>query len=139
MQHFPVIFLYLWFFSSFPLSSNQIMVCHCKPPPDGGLGCGEECLNRVLNIECVKGTCPCGDICSNQQVASYTFSLFYVFVCVVLLVYSRIFLPSSKSVNMANSNGSNAGRKGTGCSWKRLLRKDSFSLNMLGRWVFCHL
>ncbi|CAK7346920.1 unnamed protein product [Dovyalis caffra] len=31
------------------------------------LGCGDECLNRMLNIECVQGTCPCGDLCSNQQ------------------------------------------------------------------------
>lgn len=46
---------------------DEIMVCHCKPPSDGGLGCGEECLNRMLNIECVKGTCPCGTLCSNQQ------------------------------------------------------------------------
>ena len=44
------------------------MVCHCKRPPDGKLGCGDECLNRMLNIECVQGTCPCGDLCSNQQV-----------------------------------------------------------------------
>ncbi|KAF5749066.1 histone-lysine N-methyltransferase ASHH2 [Tripterygium wilfordii] len=34
---------------------------------DGWLGCGDQCLNRMLNIECVQGTCPCGDICSNQQ------------------------------------------------------------------------
>ncbi|GAV80805.1 SET domain-containing protein/zf-CW domain-containing protein, partial [Cephalotus follicularis] len=46
---------------------DEIMVCHCKPPPDGQLGCGDECLNRMLNIECVQGTCPCGDLCSNQQ------------------------------------------------------------------------
>ncbi|KAL5776836.1 hypothetical protein ACOSP7_009762 [Xanthoceras sorbifolium] len=46
---------------------DEIMVCHCKPPPDGRLGCGDECLNRMLNIECVWGTCPCGDLCSNQQ------------------------------------------------------------------------
>ncbi|WCJ43491.1 Histone-lysine N-methyltransferase ASHH2 [Euphorbia peplus] len=46
---------------------DEIMVCHCKLPQDGGLGCGDECLNRMLNIECVKGTCPCGDLCSNQQ------------------------------------------------------------------------
>lgn len=44
------------------------MVCHCKPPKVGQLGCGEDCLNRMLNIECVRGTCPCGDLCSNQQV-----------------------------------------------------------------------
>ncbi|KAJ8773413.1 hypothetical protein K2173_028590 [Erythroxylum novogranatense] len=46
---------------------DEIMVCHCKIPVDGGLGCGDECLNRMLNIECVQGTCPCGDLCSNQQ------------------------------------------------------------------------
>lgn len=46
---------------------DEIMVCHCKPPSNGKLGCGDECLNRMLNIECVQGTCPCGDLCSNQQ------------------------------------------------------------------------
>ncbi|CAA7013440.1 unnamed protein product [Microthlaspi erraticum] len=46
---------------------DEIMVCHCKPPPDGRLGCGEECLNRMLNIECLHSTCPAGDLCSNQQ------------------------------------------------------------------------
>ncbi|KAG6482247.1 hypothetical protein ZIOFF_058878 [Zingiber officinale] len=45
----------------------MIMVCHCKPPSDGSLGCRDQCLNRMLNIECVKGTCPCGELCSNQQ------------------------------------------------------------------------
>ncbi|XWS21683.1 hypothetical protein CRYUN_Cryun30bG0075300 [Craigia yunnanensis] len=49
------------------LNFKQIMVCHCKRPPDGKLGCGDECLNRMLNIECVQGTRPCGDLCSNQQ------------------------------------------------------------------------
>ncbi|KAJ9566974.1 hypothetical protein OSB04_002940 [Centaurea solstitialis] len=44
-----------------------IMVCHCKPLFDGRMGCRDECLNRMLNIECVKGTCPCGEFCSNQQ------------------------------------------------------------------------
>ncbi|KAK1407678.1 hypothetical protein QVD17_39300 [Tagetes erecta] len=46
---------------------DEVMVCHCKPPVDGRLGCRDECLNRMLNIECVKGTCPCGEFCSNQQ------------------------------------------------------------------------
>lgn len=46
---------------------DEVMVCHCKPPPVGQLGCGDECLNRILNIECDPGTCPCGDFCSNQQ------------------------------------------------------------------------
>ncbi|KAL9394520.1 hypothetical protein Peur_013805 [Populus x canadensis] len=46
---------------------DEIMVCYCKAPVAGRLGCGDECLNRMLNIECVQGTCPCGDHCSNQQ------------------------------------------------------------------------
>ncbi|KAG7032825.1 Histone-lysine N-methyltransferase ASHH2 [Cucurbita argyrosperma subsp. argyrosperma] len=46
---------------------DEIMVCHCKPSLDGRLGCGDECLNRMLSIECVRGTCPCGNLCSNQQ------------------------------------------------------------------------
>lgn len=55
-------------------SFNQVMVCHCKRPVEGRFGCGDECLNRMLNIECVQGTCPCGDLCSNQQV----FGCFYL-------------------------------------------------------------
>ncbi|KAI7730288.1 hypothetical protein M8C21_003030 [Ambrosia artemisiifolia] len=46
---------------------DEVMVCHCKPPIDGRMGCRDGCLNRMLNIECVKGTCPCGELCSNQQ------------------------------------------------------------------------
>lgn len=32
---------------------DEVMVCHCEPPPDGGPACGPDCLNRVLNMECV--------------------------------------------------------------------------------------
>ncbi|KAL3641727.1 hypothetical protein CASFOL_012542 [Castilleja foliolosa] len=46
---------------------DEVMVCHCKPPTDGKMGCGAKCLNRMLNIECVRGTCPCAELCSNQQ------------------------------------------------------------------------
>ncbi|XP_042475945.1 histone-lysine N-methyltransferase ASHH2-like isoform X2 [Macadamia integrifolia] len=60
---------------------DEIMVCHCKRPPDGSLGCGDECLNRMLNIECDKGTCPCGDLCSNQQFQKYKYAKFKWFRC----------------------------------------------------------
>ncbi|XP_027094076.1 uncharacterized protein [Coffea arabica] len=46
---------------------DEIMVCHCKPPSEGRVGCGDGCLNRMLNIECIQGTCPSGEFCSNQQ------------------------------------------------------------------------
>ncbi|CAL4968850.1 unnamed protein product [Urochloa decumbens] len=48
-------------------SIDESMVCNCKPPQDGRLGCRDGCLNRMLNIECVKRTCPCGEQCSNQK------------------------------------------------------------------------
>ncbi|CAN1176033.1 Histone-lysine N-methyltransferase ASHH2 [Linum perenne] len=53
---------------------DEVMICHCKPPVDGRFGCGDECLNRMLNIECVQGTCPCGDLCSNQQFQRQTYA-----------------------------------------------------------------
>lgn len=60
---------------------DEVMVCHCKPPPEGKLGCGDECLNRMLNIECVQGTCPCGDRCSNQQFQKREYSRLKWFKC----------------------------------------------------------
>ncbi|XP_042482254.1 histone-lysine N-methyltransferase ASHH2 [Macadamia integrifolia] len=60
---------------------DEVMVCHCKPPPVGSLGCGDECLNRMLNIECVKGACPCGDLCSNQQFQKRNYAKFKQFRC----------------------------------------------------------
>jgi AWS domain len=32
---------------------DDIMICQCRRPQDGGVGCGADCLNRLLNIECV--------------------------------------------------------------------------------------
>ncbi|KAE9603949.1 putative histone-lysine N-methyltransferase chromatin remodeling SET family [Lupinus albus] len=60
---------------------DEVMVCHCKPPQEGKLGCGDECLNRMLNIECVKGTCPCGDRCSNQQFQKREYASLNWFKC----------------------------------------------------------
>ncbi|XP_027358952.1 histone-lysine N-methyltransferase ASHH2 isoform X2 [Abrus precatorius] len=60
---------------------DEIMVCHCKPPQEGKLGCGDECLNRMLNIECVQGTCPCGDHCSNQQFQKRIYASLKWFKC----------------------------------------------------------
>eukprot|EP00268_Persea_americana_P038767 TRINITY_DN38397_c0_g1_i2.p1 TRINITY_DN38397_c0_g1~~TRINITY_DN38397_c0_g1_i2.p1 ORF type:complete len:2316 (+),score=492.02 TRINITY_DN38397_c0_g1_i2:357-6950(+) len=62
-------------------SIDEVMVCHCKPPLDSKLGCGEQCLNRMLNIECVRGTCPCADICSNQQFQRRKYAKFKWFRC----------------------------------------------------------
>ncbi|ELU11300.1 hypothetical protein CAPTEDRAFT_160470, partial [Capitella teleta] len=47
------------------------MVCDCSPPSqeDISMGlafCGEDCLNRMLMIEC-GSRCPCGDMCTNKR------------------------------------------------------------------------
>lgn len=96
---------------------NQVMVCHCKPPSDGGLGCGEECLNRMLNIECVQGTCPCGDFCSNQQVNllfadSITFCLLAVDILYRKSTFSvQMPVCSSRSASMPTCSGIDMGRR----------------------------
>ncbi|PIK46376.1 hypothetical protein BSL78_16771, partial [Apostichopus japonicus] len=42
--------------------------CSCKCPIDlRGSGCGDDCLNRIMQQECSPETCPCGERCSNQR------------------------------------------------------------------------
>jgi histone-lysine N-methyltransferase SETD2 len=36
---------------------DDIMVCHCPPPWRGGDGCGPNCINRMLCIECTEVSC----------------------------------------------------------------------------------
>ncbi|KAL1820242.1 hypothetical protein ACET3Z_015111 [Daucus carota] len=60
---------------------DEIMVCHCKAPLGGRTGCGNGCLNRMLNIECVKGTCPCGQLCSNNQFQKRNYAKLKCFRC----------------------------------------------------------
>ncbi|GBF93173.1 histone-lysine N-methyltransferase [Raphidocelis subcapitata] len=45
---------------------DDIMVCQCPPPWRGGDGCGPNCLNRMLCIECTEDFCPCESHCTNQ-------------------------------------------------------------------------
>lgn len=32
---------------------DDIMICQCREPTYGGEGCRSNCLNQLLNIECV--------------------------------------------------------------------------------------
>jgi hypothetical protein len=54
---------------------DEAMVCQCKTPADGEVACGENCLNRMLSIECLSQQCPCGTKCSNQQVCEQGVSM----------------------------------------------------------------
>lgn len=58
------------------------MVCDCllmkEERARGLMGCGEDCLNRMLMIEC-GSRCPLGEHCSNkrfQKVCCHIFQLF---------------------------------------------------------------
>ncbi|XP_047739187.1 uncharacterized protein LOC108666567 [Hyalella azteca] len=43
--------------------------CNCRRPQDAAaLGCGDDCINRMMFIECSPQTCPIGDRCSNQRI-----------------------------------------------------------------------
>ncbi|CAO3636229.1 unnamed protein product [Cunninghamella blakesleeana] len=50
-----------------PRKEDQPSICQCKKPEDGSFGCGEDCLNRMMFIECHIDTCPCEDKCSNLR------------------------------------------------------------------------
>ncbi|RUS17332.1 hypothetical protein BC937DRAFT_90111, partial [Endogone sp. FLAS-F59071] len=58
-----------------PDKAAQTPVCNCTPPPNGEMGCKEDCFNRLAAMladlmmfyECSPKHCPCGDKCSNQR------------------------------------------------------------------------
>ena len=53
---------------------DDVMICQCKPVWRGGDGCGPDCINRLLCIECVPGFCPCEDKCTNQVFSKKQFA-----------------------------------------------------------------
>ena len=49
------------------LDDDEIMVCQCRNVVGtDDVACGEHCLNRMLNIECVETFCPNGSRCTNR-------------------------------------------------------------------------
>ncbi|KAI7886950.1 SET domain-containing protein [Lichtheimia hyalospora FSU 10163] len=47
--------------------------CQCKRPEDGKMGCGEDCLNRMMFYECDPLTCASGDQCGNRRFQNKAF------------------------------------------------------------------
>lgn len=50
-------------FVSRPRMQSSTPACLCAPTS----GCGERCINRIMQIICNRRTCPCGDTCTNQS------------------------------------------------------------------------
>ena len=56
------------FFDVKPTSNFEEQSCVCvRPTNSNQLGCGSDCLNRCMWIECNPNLCPCGEQCSNQR------------------------------------------------------------------------
>ncbi|KAI8811913.1 structural basis of auto-inhibitory mechanism of histone methyltransferase, partial [Cladochytrium replicatum] len=49
-----------------PRKAVEIATCHCRPQPSEP-ACGDNCLNRMMYIECTPEHCPCGPKCTNQR------------------------------------------------------------------------
>ncbi|KAG1048707.1 hypothetical protein G6F43_008924 [Rhizopus delemar] len=50
------------------LCPDERNVCHCKEPTgENEVGCGDDCINRLLFYECDPKHCPCGPKCSNNR------------------------------------------------------------------------
>lgn len=48
------------------LEEEDIPVCHCFNIM-GETSCGDNCVNRLMSVECLRGHCPCGESCTNQR------------------------------------------------------------------------
>jgi len=49
------------------LTEDDVMICACCV--EDGVGCGADCLNRLVLSECDPAYCPCGSACQNQRLS----------------------------------------------------------------------
>ncbi|XP_065314817.1 uncharacterized protein LOC135923799 isoform X1 [Gordionus sp. m RMFG-2023] len=55
-----------------PLTGYENQACSCKKPNLPFLmGCQDNCLNRMMYVECNPSSCPCEEKCSNQKIQKY--------------------------------------------------------------------
>ncbi|XP_037079667.1 histone-lysine N-methyltransferase ASH1L-like [Pollicipes pollicipes] len=58
-----------YYFDVKPPPYREAETCSCRPPVDPQRpGCGDDCINRVMFVECSSSSCPCGDRCDNQRI-----------------------------------------------------------------------
>ncbi|CAD5116026.1 DgyrCDS4959 [Dimorphilus gyrociliatus] len=70
--------LYLWVDKRKRKKQNEDMQCECDPPSkddilEGIKGCGDDCINRMLQIECNRSQCKWKDLCSNQRFSKHEY------------------------------------------------------------------
>ncbi|XP_013779563.1 uncharacterized protein LOC106464006 [Limulus polyphemus] len=58
-----------------PVSRYEATSCNCIRPKDFiEKGCGTDCLNRMMYVECTSQLCPCKEQCSNQKIQKHEWS-----------------------------------------------------------------
>ncbi|KAL3215283.1 hypothetical protein MRX96_006554 [Rhipicephalus microplus] len=58
-----------------PVSKYEVQSCNCsRPKTKVDKGCGADCLNRMMYVECSPTLCPCGDQCGNQKIQKHDWS-----------------------------------------------------------------
>ena len=87
---------------------SRKMECDCRLPLDSDEpACGEDCLNRVMSIEC-SSKCKCGEKCTNRRFQKRQY----------------------KKLEVFSTDG-----KGHGLQAKELIRKDEFIIEYIGEVV----
>eukprot|EP00232_Nephroselmis_pyriformis_P015919 CAMPEP_0182881872 /NCGR_PEP_ID=MMETSP0034_2-20130328/17430_1 /TAXON_ID=156128 /ORGANISM="Nephroselmis pyriformis, Strain CCMP717" /LENGTH=367 /DNA_ID=CAMNT_0025014921 /DNA_START=100 /DNA_END=1200 /DNA_ORIENTATION=- len=56
------------------LERDEVPLCTCTPPSQGGKGCDEDCLNILTYNECSAQHCPCGSECENQRFVRHRYA-----------------------------------------------------------------
>jgi len=55
-----------------PYMYEAHQACNCSlPQKTGQVGCGDDCINRLVYAECVSRLCPCKEKCSNQKIQKH--------------------------------------------------------------------
>ena len=87
------------------VTADDVLICSCVPDPVTGVGCGDECINRDVLVECDPNFCPCGSKCQNQKFQSKR--------------YAKLDIRRT-------------GKKGHGLFTKQALRKGEFIVEYVG-------
>ena len=88
------------------VTEDDVLICACVPDPETGKGCGPDCINRDVLVECDPAFCPCGDGCQNQKF---------------------------QKKDYAKLDIQRTGRRATACSPSKRLRKGSSSSSTSAR------
>ena len=87
------------------VTEDDVLICACVPDPETGKGCGPDCINRDVLVECDPAFCPCGDGCQNQKF---------------------------QKKDYAKLDIQRTGRKGHGLFTKQALKKGQFIIEYIG-------